>query len=379
MNIIFLTVNYSLRTSGGIGSYIHTTANGLARAGHSVTVVSPVITERVDGLYSLCRIEPEVEASRRRLELSKIFYSKLVELNEIKPIDVVEATDWGMEAFDSRMGDQFAVVVRLHTPNSVVDRLNGYSRLKDSSLVNESETEYFSNAKYLSSPSKAMERLVVDNYRVDKNNVKVINNPVDIFQEQKYKPFAKKTDSIRIGFLGRLEPRKGVYVFAESLKPVFDQMDNVESCFIGPDTRLNKGSAGNELRKMLSLWSEMALFTGHLDGAEKQAAIESCDLIVLPSLWENFPYACLESLVLGKYVIATYGSGFDEIITPGINGDLVAPGDSKALAKAVIDALAGKKHLVKVDNRNVIERFSVDKIIPELTDYYKWVKETSGH
>ncbi len=379
MNIIFLTTNYSLQTSGGIGSYIHTTGNGLVRAGHKVTVVSPVITERNGGLYSLCKIRSEVNALRRRLELSKIFYSKLLELNDDNPIDVVEATDWGMEAFDSRIGNKFPVVMRLHTPNSVVDKLNGYSRLKDSTLVNESEAEYFLKVKYLSSPSKAMAQLAIDHYSVDKNSVKVINNPVDIFCKQTCKPFLKNSGVTRIGFLGRLETRKGVYVFAESLKLIFDQIDNVESCFIGPDTRLSKGSTGNELRKSLSPWSERVSFTGHLDGVEKLAAIENCDLIVLPSLWENFPYACLESLVLGKYVIATQGSGFDEIITPGINGTLVTPGDSKALSDAVINALAEKKHHVNFDNRKVVERFSVNKIIPEIRNYYKWVKETHGH
>ncbi len=379
MNIIFLTTNYSLRTSGGIGSYIHTTGNWLVRAGHNVTVVSPVITKRYNGLYSLCRVESEVVASRRRLELSKIFYSKLIELNNEEPIDIVEATDWGMEAFDSRISNRFTVVVRLHTPNSVVDKLNGYSRLKDSCLVNESEAEYFLNAKYLSSPSIAMAQLTIDSYKVNKSSVKVINNPVDIFYELEGKPFVRNSDVTRICFLGRLEPRKGVYVFAESLKLIFDQIDNVECCFIGPDTRLKKGSTGNELRKILSQWSERVFFTGHLDGAEKLAAIENCDLVVLPSLWENFPYACLESLVLGKHVIATNGSGFDEIITPGINGTLVTPGDSLTLSKAVIEVLANKKHLVKIDNRNIIARFSADKIMPEIENYYKWVKKTCGH
>ena len=34
MKIVFLAVNYSLITSGGIGSYLHTAANGLVLCVH---------------------------------------------------------------------------------------------------------------------------------------------------------------------------------------------------------------------------------------------------------------------------------------------------------------------------------------------------------
>ncbi|MBF8278270.1 MAG: hypothetical protein HW390_3343 [Candidatus Brocadiaceae bacterium] len=86
MKIVFLTVNYSLITSGGIGSYLHTAANGLVSCGHDVTVMSPVIVEREDALYSVCKIESDVDASTRRIELSKIFTEDLLRLNDKTPI-----------------------------------------------------------------------------------------------------------------------------------------------------------------------------------------------------------------------------------------------------------------------------------------------------
>lgn len=82
-------------------------------------------------------------------------------------INIVEATDCGMEGYDCLDKDEFATIVRLHTPNSVVDKLNGYSRLKDSAVVNERECECFYKAKYLSSPSKAMAALTVKQWNVN--------------------------------------------------------------------------------------------------------------------------------------------------------------------------------------------------------------------
>jgi glycosyltransferase involved in cell wall biosynthesis len=43
--------------------------------------------------------------------------------------------------------------------------------------------------------------------------------------------------------------------------------------------------------------------------------IAGAHLVVLPSLIENLPNACLEAMGLGKVVIGTSGTGFDELIS----------------------------------------------------------------
>lgn len=378
MKIVFLTVNYSLITSGGIGSYLHTAANGLVSYGHDVTVMSPVIVGREDALYSVCKIESNVDASTRRIALSKIFTHELLRLNDKTAINIVEATDWGMEGYDCLNRDEFATIIRLHTPNSVVDELNGYSRLKDSALVNKLEGEYFSKANYLSSPSKAMAVLAAKEWNVDIGKIKVIHNPVETATSRTHRAVGANSGVIRLGFLGRLEPRKGVYVLAEALRSVFSETNNLEVCFIGPDTRLGDGSVGRNLRKSLRPYTNKVQFTGHLGGSRKQDALESCDMIVLPSLWENFPYACLEAMAAGKYVIATSGSGFEEMITPGINGILVSPGDSKALSQAIIDSLNRKTYHIGINNNEYVNNFQTKNIIPKMVEYYQWILQEKG-
>jgi glycogen synthase len=373
MNIFFLTVNYSLRTSGGIGTYIHTLANGLVLAGHDVTVLSPVIVEREHASYNVCKVPNDVNTSKRRTELSKIFSQKLFRIGRESTIDIVEATDWGMEGFDCLCSDRFATVIRFHTPNSVVDNLNGYSRLKDSEHVNKMECEYFSNAQYLSFPSKAMARFVVNNWDLNTDNVKVINNPVDFKIGKIDDSNQKYSSTIRLGFLGRLEPRKGVYILAESLQYLFSKLENLEACFIGPDTRLSSGSVGKHLRNTLDQWSGKVVFTGHLSGREKFDAIESCDLFVLPSLWENFPYACLEVMAAGKYVIASSDSGFEELIDSGKNGMLVPPGNPEALSQAIIDVINNETYKVEINRGKYIDRFNTKHIVTEMVKYYQWV------
>ena len=61
------------------------------------------------------------------------------------------------------------------------------------------------------------------------------------------------------------------------------------------------------------------------------------DVFVLPSLWEGLPLALLEAMSVGLPVVATRVEGVESIIIDGENGFLVAPKDSEALARALID------------------------------------------
>ena len=61
----------------------------------------------------------------------------------------------------------------------------------------------------------------------------------------------------------------------------------------------------------------------------------AADASLLSSSWENLPHTVLESLAVGTPVIATAVGGVPEVVRDGVNGLLVRPGDSEALAAAI--------------------------------------------
>jgi glycosyltransferase involved in cell wall biosynthesis len=65
----------------------------------------------------------------------------------------------------------------------------------------------------------------------------------------------------------------------------------------------------------------------------------AADLVVVPSVAEAFGLVLAEALYLGRPVVATRAGGIPEIIDDGVDGVLVEPGDSAALAKAIANAL----------------------------------------
>src|SRR6185503_2715013 len=76
----------------------------------------------------------------------------------------------------------------------------------------------------------------------------------------------------------------------------------------------------------------------NLPHSQLYPVIAGAQFIVLPSLIDNSPNACLEAMGLGKVVIGTSGTSFEELITDGVNGFLVPRDDPQALADKMIAA-----------------------------------------
>jgi glycosyltransferase involved in cell wall biosynthesis len=81
-------------------------------------------------------------------------------------------------------------------------------------------------------------------------------------------------------------------------------------------------------------------FLGWGDHATVVRELESCRCLVLPSDAEGLPIVIMESLALGRPVIATDVGGVRELVRTGETGWLVRPGDEAALTRAMLEACA---------------------------------------
>ncbi len=67
------------------------------------------------------------------------------------------------------------------------------------------------------------------------------------------------------------------------------------------------------------------------------------DLLVLPSYTEGLPNVVLEAFAAGVPVVATAVGGTPEVVTEGVSGYLVPPGQPPLLARRILDALASEE------------------------------------
>ena len=81
---------------------------------------------------------------------------------------------------------------------------------------------------------------------------------------------------------------------------------------------------------------------GSLERPELLAALAQAEACVQPSLADNLPNVAIESLLLGVPVVAFAGASLDELVEPGVSGELAPMGDEAALADALLRVWRGE-------------------------------------
>lgn len=149
---------------------------------------------------------------------------------------------------------------------------------------------------------------------------------------------------LRILYAGRLERRKGVANLVRAATGM--TRDDARITLIGGDT--NTAPLGVSMRDQLNLAiadDGRIDVLGQLDRAALADAIRDHDVVVIPSLWECWPYAALEALHLNRPVLATPVGGLVELVQPGQSGWLAGGTDAVALADALESLLDRRDEL----------------------------------
>jgi glycosyltransferase involved in cell wall biosynthesis len=63
-------------------------------------------------------------------------------------------------------------------------------------------------------------------------------------------------------------------------------------------------------------------------------------MVIIPSLWENCPYAGLEAMAAGRAIVSSDAGGLPELIRDGETGLIAATGDSAVFADRLERLLA---------------------------------------
>jgi glycosyltransferase involved in cell wall biosynthesis len=97
------------------------------------------------------------------------------------------------------------------------------------------------------------------------------------------------------------------------------------------------------------------------------------DIALLTSCGEDAPSVLIEAVAAMTPVVAADAGGVPEVVIGGLGGDLVAPGDHRALAAAVgslLDDPARAASYAAAGRAHVRARFSGDRLAADLADLY---------
>jgi glycosyltransferase involved in cell wall biosynthesis len=145
---------------------------------------------------------------------------------------------------------------------------------------------------------------------------------------------APTTLPVRVGFVGRFDPVKGVRQLAEAIERVPVALP-LEFEFCGPsDDQLSRGVREELEERLGSDWR--VTFAMPVAPAEVGSVLARMDVLICPSTWfENGPTVALEAHAVGTPVIASDFGAPREFVRDGINGRLIAPGRADAIVEAL--------------------------------------------
>jgi len=169
--------------------------------------------------------------------------------------------------------------------------------------------------------------------------------------------------------IGNFKPQKAPLDFVQAAARIAEEMANVRFVMVG-DGPL-RGEA--EARAAELGLTDRVIFCGWWDDVPGLLAATSVS--VLSSRHEGLPCSVVESLAAGVPVVATAVDGTPEVIRPGINGELVAPGNPTALAQAVIAILADdeRRQSMAAAAADGLDDFDRDHMVRRLEELYQWM------
>jgi glycosyltransferase involved in cell wall biosynthesis len=373
MKICFLSQEFPPETRrGGIGTYTYTISKELAK-NHEVHVITETSGKERDykenNVY-IHKIKPKI----LRIPFFNIFFGDLIhklcynrqvykKFNSLNiNFNAIQASEWGFEALFLALNKKNNIITRLATPTAIVEKINYNKVSLQNKLINILEKIQAKKSKVIIAPTSFIGKKISKEWKIPFKRMILMPNPApEIKKSNKKVPYKNF-----ILFFGRLEKKKGVLVLLKALENVFKLYPNLKMIFIGKDCINFK----NKVNK--TLFKDNIILLPSLEQKHLFDIVSKARFVILPSLFENFAFSCLESMKLGKVVIATRNNGFEEIIQDNVSGFLVEPDNPKKLQEKILECLE-KKDLDQIE-KNAKKRaneFETKIIIKQLEKVYK--------
>lgn len=218
----------------------------------------------------------------------------------------------------------------------------------------------------LIAPSEFMkEKLVAFGWPAEK--ITVIYNPYD--PEFFNGLDAAEQEADYLLYFGRLSAEKGIETLITASQKT---QQAVKIAGLGPEEE--------KLKKLASSLKAPVEFLGFKSGSNLKALLKEAKAVVIPSIWpENMPLSLLESLSLGKIVIASRVGGLPEVIRDKENGFLFTAGDSHDLAAKISSLANADLDAIKRAGRITAQNFSPDKNLCAVLNAYQKAYQKSAN
>jgi glycosyltransferase involved in cell wall biosynthesis len=143
----------------------------------------------------------------------------------------------------------------------------------------------------------------------------------------------RRAEKKQVLILGKIDRMKGSYDLPAVVSKVRHSV---------PQARFVAAGYG-EIEEVKACFDRETLagvdFPGWIRGADKDRALRESAVFFLPSYSEGMPMSVLEAMGSALPVVSTNVGGIPRLVTDGVSGRLLAPGDTDGMASAVTEYL----------------------------------------
>lgn len=393
MNIAFISYEFPPETAyGGIATYVFQATKMLAERGNHIEVFCPSLirddsTEVENGLL-VHRIKSD------RDTFTKAILNKFTERHAIITFDLIESPEYGADGIEVfKKFPNIASVVKTHTPSFLMNTMNpghkpslftiirkiigalrraNLKLLEPKPYLRQYDDEYHiaQSANFITTPSKSLGQIVSKEWLIEEKRILLQPYPYIPSQQLLEIPIEKTTSKI-VTFVGRLETRKGLLVIKDAIPKILKVDPEITFHFIGRPmvSPVPNYNMEEYLKLKLKPYVKNLKFHGLLNLSSIAELLKYTSVCLFPSIWENFPNVCLESMSAGRAIIGTHSGGMTEQLSDGA-GVLIPPNDAVAIKNAVLMLINNPDKCVAFGEnarKKILESYNSD-VIGELME-----------
>lgn len=279
----------------------------------------------------------EKNAGVYHAEMNRYLFEQAITKLDLEHYDIIHAQDVIAATALSRVKPP-------HTP--LVTSVHGYlsgaifhqmkstnARLDDNQIWNTFLVNYYKKIEqigymasdYIHTSSMWMRKIIENDFRINPSKIVTFNYGVDIAGFGPIREKSMRTNKRIILSVSRLVYLKGLEHLIQALS-LLEKEDDSWECWI-----FGEGEMENHLKNMVRNFGleEKVLFWGTTKNLKN--ILQRAEMLVLPSLQENQPFAVIEAQLLGVPVIVSNAGGLPEMVENGKGGFVVDKGNSHAL------------------------------------------------
>jgi len=343
MRIAIFSDSYHPQVNGVVTSIVNLSEN-LADRGHQIIIVAPKywgLKEYSHPGIEIVRITSVAAAFYDGFRWTVPFSLRVYRLLKKKKIDIVHFMTPSIVAL---FGIKFARLQKLPVVGTyhtfISDPLYFKHLFKGPISITPEAIWKFTNlfynsADFVSAPTKEAVRIIRENGGL--TPMEAISNGIDtsLFDNSRWREFKEKyglEDQV-ILFIGRMAHEKSIPVLLEAFSRVHAGFPGAQLLLVGDGPQLEEFS--ESARKLPG--GDRIIFTGSIPYKEliRSGVFQCASLFATPSETETQGITILEAQANGLVTVGVNKGGVIDLIEDGVNGFLVPPGDSAALAEKI--------------------------------------------